>query len=133
MRCNELSSGHVTPGLMASFQAFGDNYAMRNKHHFIKEWRASKGLSLRKLADRLVTDAFDPVISYASLSRIEKGEQPYTQETLEAIAEALGTSPASLLIFDPSRDDGLLSLWDRIPVNERRKAFEVLAAFAKAS
>jgi len=85
---------------------------MRNKPgHFIKEWRQSKNLSLRKLADRLVSDTFEPVISYASLSRIEKGEQPYSQDILEAIAEALGTSPASLLIFDPTRDSGLLTIW----------------------
>jgi transcriptional regulator with XRE-family HTH domain len=105
---------------------------MRNKpHHFIREWRQSRNLSLRKLADRLVTDTFDPVISYASLSRIEKGDQPYSQEVLEAIADALGTSPASLLIFDPSRDDGLLTIWDKIPVKDRAKALKVLSGFVE--
>ena len=102
---------------------------MSNKHHhFIREWRLSKNLSLRKLADRLVDDHFVSIISYASLSRIEKGEQPYSQETLEAIADALGTSAASLLIFDPRNDSGLLTIWDKIPVTDRAKALKILTA-----
>jgi len=127
---NRPSSPDVTRGTVAAIRAVADSDAMRNTPgHFIKEWRLSRNLSLRKLADRLVSDTFEPVISYASLSRIEKGEQPYSHEILEAIAEALGTSPASLLIFDPTRDSGLLTIWDKIPVRDRATALKVLSGF----
>lgn len=129
---NYLSSVYVTSEGMAYYHYWRESAAVRNRPgHFIREWRLSKNLSLRKLADRLLTDNLEPIISYASLSRIEKGSQPYTQDVLEAIADALGTSPAALLMFDPSRDNGLLTLWDRIPVEERKRAWNVLEQFAK--
>lgn len=131
IKCNSSSIASVTAQAVAQNCIWRDSHTMRNKPgHFIKEWRLSKKLSLRKLADRLVTDTFEPVISYASLSRIEKGKQPYSQEVLEAIAAALGTSPASLLIFDPSRDSGLLTIWDTIPVRDRKKALKVIRQFS---
>lgn len=68
--------------------------------HFIKEWREHRGLTQQKLADRVGT-------SKQSISRIEKGEQPYTQESLEALADALNTSPADLISRDPQREPDL--------------------------
>lgn len=131
---NIQSIAIVTRETVAVRSRRDDSDAMRNKpHHFIREWRQSKHLSLRKLADRLVIDTFEPVISYASLSRIEKGEQPYSQEVLEAIADALGTSPAALLIFDPTQDSGLLTIWDKIPVKDRATALKVLSGFIEPS
>jgi hypothetical protein len=45
--------------------------------HYFRQWREKRGISLRKLAARLeVEPGGDPLVSYASLSRIETGEQP---------------------------------------------------------
>lgn len=105
---------------------------MRNKpHHFIKQWRKSKGLSLRKLANRLVDENFNPIISYASLSRIEKGDQPYTQDTLEALADALSCDAADLITRTPESSKTILLVWDKIPEADKPKALEVLQAFMK--
>jgi DNA-binding XRE family transcriptional regulator len=63
--------------------------------NFFKQWRAHRGLSQEHLAERLDT-------SVASVSRIETGRQPYTQDYLEALASVLQTDPVSLRTRDPS-------------------------------
>lgn len=103
---------------------------MAPKHH-IKAWRKSKGLSLRRPADRLLNTENTPIISYASLSRIEKGEQDYTQPVLEGIAIALGTDPGSLLMRDPTQEKALYSIWDQIPETSRKQALQMLEGLAK--
>jgi transcriptional regulator with XRE-family HTH domain len=40
-------------------------------------------------------------MSEASISRIEDGKQPYSQDTLEAIGEALGVEPYQLIKGSP--------------------------------
>ena len=45
---------------------------------FFKQWRVHRGLSQEQLAERLGT-------SVASISRIESGGQPYTQDVLAEI------------------------------------------------
>lgn len=42
-----------------------------------------------------------PRISFSQLARIERGNQEYRQEQLEAIAEALKVTPAQLLEDNP--------------------------------
>ena len=63
--------------------------------HFIKEWRAYRGLTQEQVADRVGT-------SKVSISRIESGDQPYSEESLHAIAEALSCSVADLVSRDPN-------------------------------
>ena len=99
--------------------------------HYIREWRKHRGLSLRRLAARLENPDGSPVISYSSLSRIEKGLQPYGQEVLEALADALGTDPGSLIMRDPTRDAPIFSIWDHIPPQSRPEALAMLKALAK--
>jgi transcriptional regulator with XRE-family HTH domain len=61
---------------------------------FFARWRTYRGLSQEQLAEQLNA----PV---ASVSRIETGRQPYTQDYLEALASALQTDSVSLLTRDP--------------------------------
>lgn len=42
----------------------------------------------------------------SNLSKIERGEQPYTQPVLEALADALGCSAADLLMRPPGSTKG---------------------------
>jgi transcriptional regulator with XRE-family HTH domain len=80
---------------------------------FIRQWRESRNLTLEKLAGRLNMTA-------SHLSMLERGQRGYTQETLEAIAEALQTDVASLLMRDPSNAEAMWSIWDKALPGQRR-------------
>lgn len=90
----------------------------------IKQWREYRGLTQETLADRLET-------SKASISRIEAGEQAYTQDFLEACAEALRTDPASLLMRDPTDDSAVWSIWDRAKPAQRQMIEEIVNSVLK--
>jgi transcriptional regulator with XRE-family HTH domain len=91
---------------------------------FFKEWRVHRGLSQEQLADRLET-------SVASISRIEKGSQPYTQDVLEALAEALMTDPASLLMRNPDDPEAMWSIWEQAKKGERQLIEELARSVVK--
>ncbi len=76
------------------------------RRHFIKEWRKSRNLTQETLAGRLNMSA-------ANFSRVETGKQPYTQDLLEAVADALGTDAASLLMRNPTDPDEIWTIWDQ--------------------
>lgn len=91
---------------------------------FFKEWRIFRGLSQEQLADRLDT-------SVASISRIESGTQPYTQDVLEALAEALRTDPASLLMRNPDDPEAIWSIWDNAKPGERKMIVDIARTVTK--
>ena len=65
--------------------------------HYIREWRKYYDLSQEKVASRIN-------MHKGSISRLENFETKYTQETLEAIAWAIGHNlePADLLYPPPN-------------------------------
>lgn len=69
---------------------------------FLAEWREAKQLTQEQLGKRL-----DPPVSDVTVSRWETGKRRPDLNALAAIAEALGTSLASLLRHpdQPSADD----------------------------
>ena len=93
---------------------------------YIRQWREHRGLSLERLADRLGT-------TKASLSRIERGLQPYSQPMLEALAAALMCEPADLLMRDPTDPEGIWSIWDSLEPPAREQVTEIAKTFRKAS
>lgn len=98
------------------------------KNHYIWEWRQfRKTMSLRRLADRLSDPASNSrSISDASLSRIERGFQPYNQPQLEAIASALNCTPADLIMRDPLDTEAPWSIWDALKPHQRQLAVRIL-------
>jgi transcriptional regulator with XRE-family HTH domain len=92
---------------------------------YIRAWRKHRGLTLAQLADRLATE-LEVRISEGQLSRIERGQTPYSQDILEAIAVALRCGPATLLVRDPAVPDALWSLWDTLKPVERLQAVELI-------
>lgn len=66
----------------------------RRRRHFIREWREARGFSQEHLADLIGA-------TKASISRIENLQNGYTQDFLEACADALGTHPSILLMRGP--------------------------------
>jgi transcriptional regulator with XRE-family HTH domain len=94
------------------------------QRHFVGEWRRHRGLSQAELGAALG-------ISKASVSRIERSLQPYTQDVIEAVAEILQTDAASLLTRRPDESEPLLSVWERIPSSRRRQALALLDVLAR--
>ena len=80
---------------------------------YLRSYRKKAGLSLETLAERIG-------ITHASLSRIERGLQPYKQGLLELLAAELKTNPASLLMRDPDDPEGMWSIWDKAKPAERQ-------------
>lgn len=85
---------------------------------FIRQWRKHKGLTLQRLAERVGT-------THATLSRLERGEHPYSQAMLEALAEALGADPASLLMRNPQDQEAIWSIWDQAKQGEKQAISEI--------
>ncbi|ASQ10201.1 helix-turn-helix transcriptional regulator [Sinorhizobium meliloti] len=95
---------------------------------YIREWREYRGLSLRRLADRLELNGPEETISHASIGRIENGLQPYSQPIIEAIAAALNVSVTDLLGVDPTKEGEVVDLMRMINDKNRAQAIRVLKA-----
>lgn len=93
---------------------------------YIREWRQARGLTLEQVADRV---GMKP----SALSYLERGQSAYTQGTLEAIADALGTDPASLIMRNPTEDTAIWSLWDKASPAEKQQITEVVKVLRRAS
>ena len=91
---------------------------------FIRNWRTHRNLTLAQLAQRIGT-------THATLSRIERGLQPYNQPLLEALAEALQTDPASLLMRNPDDPEGIWSVWENAKEGQRRQIVEIAKTLVK--
>lgn len=103
-------------GRMAAKRAIPQKRQFRRT--FIRQWREHRGLTLEQLADRV-----DMTPSH--LSMLERGGRGYTQNTLEALAEALQTDAASLLMRDPTKDTAIWSVWEHARPGDRQKIVEI--------
>jgi transcriptional regulator with XRE-family HTH domain len=90
----------------------------QRQRHFIREWRKHRGYTQGKLAEMVG-------MSVANLSRVENMDQPYTQDLLELLAEALSVEPPTLIMRSPGRD-GLWSLWEQATPAQKQQ-IEALA------
>ena len=82
----------------------------RRHSHYIRQWRLFREITQSALAKRLGT-------TKASISRIELGQQPYTQDSLEGIASILNCSVADLLNRHPAHEEEW-SLFDLPPEDQ---------------
>lgn len=98
--------------------------------HFIQKWRKHRKLSLRRLAERMEKSPGEPLISHAQISRIENGENQYTEETLWALAEALDCDVSDLIGVDPTKDGEIVDLMRHLPMEKREDAIAILRALA---
>lgn len=99
---------------------------------YLRQWREYRRISLRQLADRINAGRPDALISYVSLGRIERGIQPYSQDVLEAVADALDAEPAALLSQPPDAGPGIYDIWLRLDAGQRRLAIALLQALMHA-
>jgi transcriptional regulator with XRE-family HTH domain len=73
------------------------------KRHYIREWRKYRHLTQDRLAERIGK-------THGAISQVERGITDYTQEMLEALADALNCEPGDLLLRDPTVEDALADL-----------------------
>ena len=99
--------------------------------HFILEWRKYRHLTQDQLVERLL-EGQGFKITRASLSRIERGRQPYSEPLLMALGgELTGGDPASLLMRNPSDPEGIWSIWDKARPAERKLIVELAKTLIK--
>lgn len=91
---------------------------------YIRAWRNFRGLTQEDFADRLG-------VSHSTVSRIERGLLGYTQDFLEAAADALLCEPADLIMRDPTKPGAPWSIWDQLTPFKRDQAARMLAVLAE--
>lgn len=91
---------------------------------YVRQWREYRGLTLEQLAERV-----EMTPSY--LSMFERGQRGYTQNTLEAFADALQTDVASLLMRDPTDEEAVWSIWEHAKPSERKMIVDIARTITK--
>jgi transcriptional regulator with XRE-family HTH domain len=86
-------------------------------NHYLRQWREYREYTLEKVGEIVG-------ISHAQLGRIERRLQPYNQGLLEKLADLYRTTPASLVMRDPTDPDAMWSIWDQAKEGEREKIAE---------
>jgi transcriptional regulator with XRE-family HTH domain len=100
---------------------------MGRKATYIRAWREAKDYTLEQMVGRLAE--LNVPITAASLSRIERSIQPYSQDLLEAIADALGVTVAQLIEHDPAIPQSeVIDLVQRLSSPDAQRAGDVLKA-----
>lgn len=104
---------------------------MERKPTYIKEWRRKRGYTQREVVGRLAV--LEVAMTEASLSRIENGKQPYSQDTLEAIATALDLEPGQLLDHNPFKEGAVIDFLRHLDAKQAEQAEAVLRAMFTAA
>lgn len=86
---------------------------------FLREWRKYRRLSQERAAERLD-------IERSHLSRIERGQIPYSQGLLEAAAEAYACEPWDLLNVDPNKEREVVDISDMLRTATPEERAEIL-------
>lgn len=89
---------------------------MERKSTYIRAWRNKRGYSLDDMVGRLAEIGVET--TGATLSRIERGKQPYNQDIVEAIAAALDVEVWQLTKDNP--DIPPAKIYDFLPHLNRR-------------
>lgn len=97
---------------------------------YLRAWREKRKLSLRRMAARMESSPGVQLISHAQLSRIETGEQPYSQPILEAAAQALGITVPMILEVHPDKEGDVVDLMRILNGPKRDQALEYLRFLA---
>ena len=91
---------------------------------FIRAWRKHRDMSLEQAVERLELEVGFP-FSKGQLSRVERGEQPYAQDLLEALATIYRCEPADLIMRDPEASEAIWSIWDQLQPVQRLQLVEI--------
>jgi transcriptional regulator with XRE-family HTH domain len=125
-----MQSRHIyAPALIQSGSVRAHNAWMgktERKKTYLREWRRMKpGRTLDVVAAELH-------MSQPQLGRIERGDSPYNQDLLEALAALYGCTVADLLMRDPSDSTAIWSIWDNAKPGQKRMIAAAADAIVKA-
>jgi transcriptional regulator with XRE-family HTH domain len=67
-------------------------------------------------------------ITHGQLSRIERGQSPYSQKILEIASKEYGCTVQDLLTRAPDEAASVFSIWDRLDQDQREQARRLLEA-----
>jgi len=87
-------------------------------------------LTLEQLSSRL-EEAGQADLGPSALSMLERGQRAYTQQSLEALAHALQTDVASLLMRNPTDPDAIWSVWEHAKPGERQMIVDIAKTVIK--
>mgnify|MGYP003646461461 CR=1 FL=1 len=96
--------------------------------HYIRLWRKSRGLTQKQLAERMEREPGEQLMSYVTVSNIERGDQSPTLEQLTAFAEALEVSVPDLLENDPTKNGDVVDLLRLINDDNRATVVAMIKA-----
>ena len=100
----------------------------QRRRTFLREWREYRKLTQEQAAERIG-------VEQPTLSRIERGVSPYSQDFLEKAAYAYMCEPADLLMRNPLDDDAVWSITDNLrqasPADQERAAAIIGALLKK--
>lgn len=97
------------------------------KHH-IRSWRKARGLTQKQLAERMESKPGEQLMSYVTVSNIERGEQSPTLEQLNAFALALDVSVSDLIENDPGKNSEVVDLLKLISDENRTTVVAMIKA-----
>jgi transcriptional regulator with XRE-family HTH domain len=93
----------------------------------LKAWRKHRDLSQAKFIEKLAElTGYD--ISEGQLSRIERGEQPYNQDFMEAAAIVLRCDIADILRIDPTRAQVRYDILDGLDEKQLKRVARIVKA-----
>lgn len=100
---------------------------MGTKGNYFGAWRRKAGLTQAQTVELLAgMKGANAITTEASLSRIEKGEQNYTRDTINALAQIYGCETWELLAHDPDADNDLIALATQVPPTQGAAAAAML-------
>lgn len=100
---------------------------IRRQKNFLREWREHRfpDQSLEEVAGMLD-------MSGAQLSRIERGQSPFTEDFLDVAAALYRTDRISLLTRKPGANDEMWALWGRAKPDQRATITEIVRSLMKS-
>ena len=96
--------------------------------HYIRSWRKARGLTQKQLAERMEKEPGEQLMSYVTVSNIERGDQSPTLEQLNAFALALDVSVSDLIDNDPNKDSEVIDLLRLINEDNRATVVAMIKA-----
>jgi len=97
-------------------------------HHYIRSWRKARRLTQKQLAERMEKEPGEQLMSYVTVSNIERGDQSPTLEQLNAFALALDVSVSDLSESDPNKNGEIVDLLRLISEDNRTTVLAMIKA-----
>ena len=96
--------------------------------HYIRDWRKKRGLTQKQLAERMEVRPGEMLMSYVTVSNIERDTQSPTLDQLEAFANALDVAVSDLVQNNPAISSEIIDLLERLDDANRPTVMAMLRA-----